>query len=383
MMDSLTPSSSPHEPKGNILIVDDTPANLRLLSNVLMQKGYKVRSVVDGQMALTASQTAPPDLILLDVTMPEMDGYEVCQRLRLDERTRRIPIIFISALDSTEDKLKAFQMGGVDYITKPFQIEEVLARVQTHLALHSMRQQLEQASLTLEQCVNERTRELARSKAVMERFAPAEFMRFLGKKDFADVRLGDQAQNEMVVLQVRSRGPTAHPQASFDVLNAYFSRIGPVIREHGGFVAQYWSDGLAALFPGSPDDALCAALALHQAIHSGGENPAQDGVASEDDMPAAVNISLHLGVVSLGIIGEAQRWQAALVSGALDLVGRLDELPRTGSVSTLLTGQLVERLQNPTRFHLRRLDKMQIIDGQELVSVFELLGMASGSSSAD
>jgi signal transduction histidine kinase len=131
-------------PKGSILIVDDTPANLRLLSGMLAEQGYKVRSVINGQMALTAAQAAPPDLILLDIRMPEMSGYEVCEHLKAEEQTRDIPIVFISALDATEDKVKAFATGGVDYITKPFQLEEVLARVETHLALCNLRRSLQQ-----------------------------------------------------------------------------------------------------------------------------------------------------------------------------------------------------------------------------------------------
>jgi sigma-B regulation protein RsbU (phosphoserine phosphatase) len=151
--------------KGNILVVDDTPANLRLLSGMLAEQGYKVRSVINGQMALTATQAAPPDLILLDINMPEMNGYEVCERLKADEDTRDIPIIFISALDATEDKVKAFTIGGLDYITKPFQIEEVLARVETHLALRNLQKRLQSANRRFEQ-------ELALAGEVQASFLP-------------------------------------------------------------------------------------------------------------------------------------------------------------------------------------------------------------------
>ncbi|MDY6940465.1 MAG: response regulator [Cyanobacteriota bacterium] len=117
-----------------ILIVDDTPANLRLLLGILSEKGYNVRPVSNGAQAISIAQAIPIDLILLDINMPEMDGYEVCERLKSDESTREIPVIFISALDDVLDKVKAFHVGGVDYVTKPFQVEEVLARVETHLA---------------------------------------------------------------------------------------------------------------------------------------------------------------------------------------------------------------------------------------------------------
>ncbi len=128
-------SPAPNPPAATILVVDDTPANLRLLTNMLMGGGYKVRPVSSGQMALRVIQANPPDLVLLDVNMPDMDGYEVCRRLKADERWRDIPVLFISALTDTSDKVRAFEAGGVDYVGKPFQFEEVDARVRTHLEL--------------------------------------------------------------------------------------------------------------------------------------------------------------------------------------------------------------------------------------------------------
>mgnify|MGYP005853022511 CR=1 FL=1 len=130
-----TSPAAPHPPSADILIVDDTPANLQLLASMLRERGYKVRPAPSGETALRAAQSSPPDLILLDITMPVMDGYEVCRRLKADERLRDIPVLFISALHEAEDKVRAFQAGGVDYVSKPFQLEEVEARVRTHLAL--------------------------------------------------------------------------------------------------------------------------------------------------------------------------------------------------------------------------------------------------------
>jgi PAS domain S-box-containing protein len=136
---------------GNILIVDDTPQNLQLLSKMLTERGYQVRAALNGPRALAAVRAAPPDLILLDIMMPEMDGYEVCNRLKADEHTRAIPVLFISALSETEDKVKGFAAGALDYITKPFQLEEVLARVETHLKLsHLQREFRDQEEVTRE-----------------------------------------------------------------------------------------------------------------------------------------------------------------------------------------------------------------------------------------
>ncbi|MBU1877834.1 MAG: response regulator, partial [Chloroflexi bacterium] len=136
-------------PRANILIVDDTPANLSLLSQMFAKQGYQVRPVPDGPLALTAAQAEPPDLVLLDIRMPDMDGYEVCEHLKAHPQTRDIPIIFVSALEDIKDKVKAFTAGGVDYVTKPFQVEEVLARVATHLALRDLQTQLERANQEL------------------------------------------------------------------------------------------------------------------------------------------------------------------------------------------------------------------------------------------
>jgi two-component system sensor histidine kinase/response regulator len=128
----------------DILIVDDTPANLDVLAEMLEAQGYRARPVPSGSLALQSARVQPPDLILLDINMPEMDGYEVCQHLKADEHLKNIPVIFISALRDTTDKVQAFNAGAVDYITKPFQFEEVKARVQTHLHLYRMQKKLEQ-----------------------------------------------------------------------------------------------------------------------------------------------------------------------------------------------------------------------------------------------
>jgi signal transduction histidine kinase len=142
----------------DILVVDDTPANLQLLTGMLKERGYKVRPVPSGKLALQAAKNAPPDLILLDINMPELDGYEVCAQLKRDERTRDVPVLFISALNETIDKVLAFGVGGLDYITKPFQFEEVDARVAAHLKLRRL-----QLDLAL------RNRELQRSNEELRR----------------------------------------------------------------------------------------------------------------------------------------------------------------------------------------------------------------------
>ncbi len=150
--------------KASILIVDDTPNNLRLLSELLTRQDYKVRKAINGQMALQSVEKQPPDLILLDIQMPGMNGYEVCRRLKADETTVSIPIIFISALNQTQDKVKAFGFGAVDYIPKPFDEDEVLARVECQLELQELRLNLEAKNRTLKQAMKELELALLESK---------------------------------------------------------------------------------------------------------------------------------------------------------------------------------------------------------------------------
>lgn len=143
-------------PEGTILIIDDSPDNLRVLSKTLITHGYSVRCVTNGAMAFISIKNQPPDLILLDIRMPEMDGYEVCQRLKQDSEVRDTPIIFLSALDDVKDIIKAFQVGGVDYITKPFQTEEVLARIRSQLTIQNLRRELSDQNKSLLQEIDER-----------------------------------------------------------------------------------------------------------------------------------------------------------------------------------------------------------------------------------
>lgn len=156
-------STTCHAAPADILIVDDTPANLQLLGGMLKERGHKVRPVPDGRMALQVAATAPPDLILLDINMPGMNGYEVCAQLKRSERTRDVPVIFISALTETLDKVMAFAVGGVDYVTKPFQFEEVDARVACHLKLRRLQIDLAQRNEELRQS-NEDLRRLQQQR---------------------------------------------------------------------------------------------------------------------------------------------------------------------------------------------------------------------------
>ena len=156
----------------SILVVDDTPANLQVLAGMLKDRGYKVRPVPGGKLALAAARRDPPDLILLDINMPDMNGYEVCEQLKADETLKGIPVIFISALTEPLDKVKAFATGGVDYLTKPFQMEELHARVETHLKLRHLQVELQRTNVRLETANDRMSRDLESAARIQRTFLP-------------------------------------------------------------------------------------------------------------------------------------------------------------------------------------------------------------------
>lgn len=143
--------------KGKILAVDDTPASLKLLTELLKEDGYEVRAAINGELALHAASQNPPELVLLDIRMPGIDGYEVCRRLKAQHATRDVPVIFVSAATESDEKVQGFRVGAVDYVTKPYQRDELLARVHTHLELNRLRNHLGDL-------VDERTAELKESE---------------------------------------------------------------------------------------------------------------------------------------------------------------------------------------------------------------------------
>ncbi len=170
MPDSPPPKKTPlKKTNAKILVIDDAQVNLRMLTKCLATEGYAVQAVPDGKRALEAVLSNKPDLILLDIVMPDLDGFEVCHILKENPQTKAIPVLFMSALNETEDKVKGFEAGAVDYITKPFQFPEVLARVQTHLTLRTLQKGLEEANRTLEARVAERTKSLSEANQALEK----------------------------------------------------------------------------------------------------------------------------------------------------------------------------------------------------------------------
>ncbi len=267
---------------GDILIIDDTLANLEILTKFLADAGYEVRPARNGRLGLQLAQTSPPDLILLDIVMPDMDGYAVCEALKADERTREIPIIFVSALSDAFDKVKGFGLGAVDYITKPFQYEEVLVRVKNHLmlcrqqqhiqdqndALYEKNRSLAEITSKLEMELAERQRieeELEQANAKLRRLASLD-----GLTQIANRRRFNEVLNIEWKRQIREEKPLSLILCDIDYFKRYNDRYGHIAgdeclkqvaqtvaacaRRPGDLGARYGGEEFAVILPNTDAD---------------------------------------------------------------------------------------------------------------------------------
>jgi DNA-binding response OmpR family regulator len=365
--------------KNKVLIVDDTPENIQVLMGTLKDQ-YAIVAAISGEKALKMALAEPrPDLILLDIMMPGMDGFEVCTRLKADPETRDIPVIFLSALDDIANKVKGFMTGAVDYISKPFQPEEVHVRVNTHLTMNRLKQslaeknkELQEYSEQLEERVRERTAELASLNRVYERFVPREFIDVLKKKSILEIHLGDQVSQKMTVMFADIRGWTTllekmTPTEAFCFINAYLRRVSPVIKDCNGFIDQYYGDGVMALFPGTPDDAVKAAVGMQRAVDEYNRERKRDGFD-----PIGIGVGLHFADLMLGIIGSEDRMQGAVVADAVNLAARIEGLNKMYGSYVSLSDETFFAMKERDRYRHRFIDKVRVKGREDTVTVYEV-----------
>ena len=371
--------SESNEATEAILLVDDNPTNLQLLFETLDGRGYKLLIAKNGKVALSIARKALPNLILLDIMMPEIDGYEVCRQLKADPATAEIPVIFLSALTDTKDKVQGLDLGAVDYITKPFQPDEVIARVNTHLTVYRLKKALDQknkelqeANELLEERVRKRTAQLQELNTAYQRFVPREFLNLLAKESILDVILGDQTAQQMTVMFSDIRGWTTlsegmTAQESFNFINAFLNRVSPVINAHRGFIDNFQGDGMMALFPENADDAVQAAIAMHAAVSDYNKDRKKKGF-----QPIGIGVGLHIGDLMLGIIGHEERMQGTVVADAVNLASRLEGLTRVYGSSISISEPTLSQLKDPDKYKHRFVDKVQVKGKKDPVSVHEV-----------
>lgn len=331
--------------KGTILVVDDMPDNLRLLSSMLTEHSYKVRAMLNGEMALKSARADPPDLIFLDVNMPELNGYEVCKQLKAAEKTREIPVIFISALDEVLDKVKAFQVGAIDYITKPFQFEEVLVRLETHLKIQWLQRQLQEQNQLLIREQELLKKEQLKSEKLLLNILPRPIAEQL-KNNFHPI--AEQFDDVTILFAdiveftpLASRIPAT---ALVERLNQIFSTFDQLTEQYGLEKIKTVGDEYMVVggvpVPRRDRAEAIGLLALEM----------QEKIAlfeRDDGQPFQLRIGINTGAVVAGVIG-ASKFSYDLWGDAVNVASRMESTAEPGKIQ--VTAVTYERLREKFTF---------------------------------
>jgi len=327
-----------------ILVVDDTPANIQTVAAILKGQGYQLSVATNGKQALDVLEKIHPDLILLDVMMPELDGFETCQRIKGTEAWRDIPIIFLTAKTETTDLVKGFEMGAVDYVGKPFNAHELLARVNTHLTVDQLRRSLAGKNA-----------ELARAHALVRRA----FGRYVSEEVAESLlrapeglELGGE-ERETTILMSDLRGFTAMaermpPREVIEILNLYLETMVDVIARYEGTIDEIIGDAILVIFgaPLASDDhaakGVACGLAMQLAMTGVNERLIAKGATALE-----MGIGIHTGRVIVGNIGSLRRTKYAAVGSNVNLAGRVESFTTGGQL--LITEDTRGRITSPMR----------------------------------
>jgi class 3 adenylate cyclase len=313
-------------PTAEILVVDDNPINLSLLTRILAGEGYEVRSADNGAAALEAAFARAPDILLLDINMPGANGFEVCEALKTDPRTRSVPVIFISALDAIGDKVAAFDAGGVDYVTKPFQIKEVLVRVATQLTLHRQHRELEEQRREL----FERHAELQKLHRILRGYVSGRaWDSIVSGATSLEIQPPTRETLTILVSDIVSfvqLSERLSPGSLLADLDTYMTRVAGVVSDHGGQIDKFLGDGVLAFFKEAPA-ALRAACQLQRSIAAFNAERGASGAP-----PFHTRVGLATGPVVLASLGSGSRREFTIIGDSVNLASRLQSDAAPGGV---------------------------------------------------
>ena len=335
--------------QGRILVVDDTAVNLKLLADLLTARGYEVVSAASGPEALAKIEAEPPDLVLLDVMMPGMSGYEVCRKIRDDAATAMLPVVMVTALDPGQERVKGIEAGADDFLSKPIHQAELLARVRSLLRVKSLWDQLGELNRTLEGRVAEQVSQLERLGRLKRFFSPhlAEAIVAGGTED--PLR---SHRREITVVFLDLRGFTAfaetvEPEEVMGVLREYHAAMGHLILEHEGTLERFTGDGMMIFFndptpvPDPAQRAVRMALAMRARVDELSRGWRKQGYE------LAFGVGIAQGYATLGAIGFEGRWDYGAIGNVTNLAARLCGEAQPGQilVSRRLYGSLDEEIE--------------------------------------
>ncbi len=387
-----------------ILLVDDDPTNLMLLEELLLCEGYEPLLAAAGLEALEVAAHSVPDLILLDVMMPEMDGFEVCSRLREDVRLQAVPVIFLTALDDDQSRLRGLEMMGDDYLTKPINSKLLLTKISSILRLRQMRSQ--QAQSEISQLVKEQSRQQIAAAweindYISEKFrlfVPQQYLNRIAPKGVESIQLGNAKEEEITVLFCDIRGFTAIAETqtareTFEWLNAFFTQMSQAIASHHGFVDKFLGDAILAVFDrpeNHAEDALNAAVTMLQRLKE--FNCDRQGYNLKQ--PVNVGIGIHTGMGLIGTLGSDHRMDSTVIGDVVNTAARLEELTKVYGCPILASDTTIAHVSasynkadfevhsngecspylSPTSYYSRWVDCVTPRGKRMVLNLYEILG---------
>lgn len=366
-----------------ILLVDDEPMNLILLEELLQLQGYETLSAASGVEALRLAKTYEPSLILLDVMMPEMDGFEVCRLCREDRQLQTVPVIFLTALDDDESRLQAVKLMGDDYITKPIKSSFLLEKISSLFRLQAMRMRQFQSKFT-EQLQEKNKKSLSAAwqinQALTEKFrlfVPEQFLQRIAPQGVESIELGNAKEEEMTILFCDIRGFTSIAEEmpameTFKWLNAFFTQMNQVISSNSGFIDKFLGDAILAVFD-RPDhhaeDAVMAALMMRQTLQDFNQNHEEFNL----EVPVNIGVGIHTGRGLIGTLGANSRMDSTVIGDVVNTASRLQDLTKVYGCQVIVSENTISALNNTNSFNFHFIDEVTPRGKQKSLRLYELL----------
>lgn len=341
-----------------ILVVDDNKQNLTILERALTAAKYEVLTAADGPTALSLVESASPDLVLLDVMMPGMSGYEVCERIRANEATRLLPVVMLTALSEVTDRIRGIETGADDFLTKPVNREELLTRVRSLLRIKTLHDELETKNRLLRTLFNRYVSEEVAGEIVAD---PGRHLKLGGEKREVTVLFGD----------LRGFTPLAErldPQNVVDILNVYLTHVVDAVFEFGGTLDKFRGDGVMAFFgapirrDNDPANAVRCALAMQERLKD---------ITFEKfpDLRLRMGIGINTGIVIVGNIGSERRMDYTVIGNEVNIAQRFESNAGPGQI--LITGSTYEHVKGAVQ--VRELGLLRVMGKQEGVMAYDVL----------
>lgn len=368
--------------KPRILIVDDDPNNTRLLEALLESEGYLTQIASSGLEALAKAQGWHPDIILLDVMMPEMNGFEVCKRLRADPILQTVAIVFLTALDDDRSRLRALELMGDDFLSKPIKSDLLLTKIDSIWRLQQMRSQ--QFQQQMNQQVKQRVRNQLSAawdinQALSEKlrlFVPDQFLRRIAPEGVESIQVGNAKEEEITILFCDIRGFTTISEfqsasETFNWLNAFFTQMNDCVMTHHGFIDKYLGDALMAVFDRSEhhaQDGIAAAVMMQQTLAEFNRDRERYSLNS----PIEIGIGIHSGKGVIGALGANSRLDSTVIGDVVNTAARLEELTKHYGCGIIASEFAIRQLKQPELFQLQRIDRVIPRGKQQAQDIYEV-----------